>query len=368
MKGTLKSGGAVASRLIEARTELATQDDTGPLVYQHGLLCQVGLPRSRQKERTFERTYKNAALRIDAGSLFNGQRMIEQPLPFGTKPRVALFYINSQAVKTGSPIIDIGKSYKEFCERLRLSVDGKTFYDLKRQMQALAAARVTLGFAANGMASTLNVQPIERFDAWLSLDGQQQTLWPAALHLSRAYHETLLEHAVPMPENAVAALSHSAIALDELAWLARRLPTLEKPLRVPFVALKEQFGQEYKELKDFRKEFLQALRQVLTVYQGAKVEQVTGGLMLKPSRSIVRRTMIKGYRLPQDAPKTFPKPYSSRELPEAITTEFMATWPTLDVYACKGNFDRWLDSAPEPPKNYGRAFLGFAKKWANGKY
>jgi len=252
-------------------------------------------------------------------------------------------------------------------ERLHLSADGKTFYDLKRQMQALAAARLTFGFTGAGVASTLNVQPVERFDAWFSPDGRQQTLWPASLQMSRAYLDNLLDHAVPIPESVIAALSHSALALDELGFFARRLPTLERPLRVSFAALKEQFGQEYKELKDFRKEFLQALRQVLTVYERAKVEQVTGGLLLKPSPPIVCRTVIPIHGLPRTAAKALPRPRRPRELPERIAARFKAMWPRLDVCACKADFDRWLERASQAPKNYGQAFLGFAKKWGKGK-
>ena len=50
--------------------------------------------------------------------------------------------------------------------------------------------------------------------------------------------------------------------------------------------LRAQFGQEYKGKdpdKDFRREFLQALNKVLTVYPAAKVEVVTGGLSLRSS-------------------------------------------------------------------------------------
>ncbi len=40
------------------------------------------------------------------------------------------------------------------------------------------------------------------------------------LELSREYFETLVEHAVPLDYRALAALGHSALALDVYTWLA----------------------------------------------------------------------------------------------------------------------------------------------------
>jgi hypothetical protein len=48
--------------------------------------------------------------------------------------------------------------------------------------------------------------------------------------------------------------------------------------------------------------------------------------------------------------------------------KFKAAWPNLDPYACRYDFDAWLEKLPErKPRQYDRAFLGFAKKWAIGK-
>jgi hypothetical protein len=50
-------------------------------------------------------------------------------------------------------------------------------------------------------------------------------------------------------------------ALDAYSWLAHRLCRVPqaKGVNVPWLALKAQFGQEYRNLDDFRKEFRSAL-------------------------------------------------------------------------------------------------------------
>ncbi len=345
--------------------ELDAQEEAREIVFQHGIMCQVSLPRSRPQARTFERTFKNASIRIEAGSLWDGLKWQEQPIPYGAKPRLALLYINSQAIKTREPEIDIGRSYAEFCERLGLSKGGTAFYELKRQMNALAACKMSFGFTQpNGMATTIpDIKPVARFDAWMAKDSRQPSLWPATLKLGHEYMESLLQHAVPLPFEAMTALKDSALSLDLLAFFARRLQSLDRPIRVPFVLFKEQFGQEYKDLKPFKAKFLKSMREVKEVYTAASIEQVTGGLLLKPSAPLVKKIGQQEFIPP---PVQLPLAFTSQTLTEKTITAFRSLCPRLDMYACKADFDLWVQKK-EAPKDYQKAFLGFAQKWATGK-
>lgn len=141
---------------------------------------------------------------------------------------------------------------------------------------------------------TVDAKPIKRFEAWLRNDDGQQTLWPGFLELSQDFYETLTRHAVPLDYRALAALKHSALALDIYTWLAHRLCRIDNlnGIMVSWDNLRDQFGQEYAGAKDFKREFRQVLRQVWTVYPDANVEEVIGGLHLWPSHPPVRKTMI----------------------------------------------------------------------------
>jgi len=48
-------------------------------------------------------------------------------------------------------------------------------------------------------------------------------LWPSVIRLSHEYFTSLQNHAVPLDEQALGGLAHSAMALDTYAWLAQRL-------------------------------------------------------------------------------------------------------------------------------------------------
>ena len=361
---------AIHHRIIDAAVEI-DQDDPLGIVYQHSLFCQVALPRSRPEGRVFERVYRNGLVRLEAGVLYDGYKMVEQPLPAGPKPRLALIHINSQAVKTRSPYVDIGHSCAEFLRRLGLNdQSGNTYTLFKREMKALAACRMTLGFTVGSEAVTLDTKPIEEFRAWMATEQNRLALWPTCLELSRKYLDSLLEHAVPLDTRAVSALAHSAMALDAYSFLARRLYTLEKPVKVMWHQFHAQFGHEFKgkeAVDDFQKKFLPAVRAALAVYPSAKVEQVRGGLLLKPSLPPVHAESVAvSHGLAGQVRARLPAPPPVKNLAPATIERFRKLYPRIDPHACKDDFDGWLE-AKEPPRHYDRAFLGFAKKWVKGK-
>jgi hypothetical protein len=362
----------IEKRIIDAAVEIR-HNVALEVVYQHGIFCQVALPRSKPEGSTFERSFKNASIKIRAGELWDGRKWVEQSIPYGPKPRLALIHFNSEAVRTGNPVIEIGRSCAAFLRDIGLpDQDGRTYNLFKRQMMALAAAELKIGFTVDRQAVTLDAKPIKEFRAWLANDDKQEPLWPGYLELSQEYFENLKAHAVPLDPRALSALSHSALALDIYSWLGRRLHTLSKPVKVAFPHLKEQFGQEYTGEKaddHFKEKFLKMTKQVLAVYPDANVVQVTGGLILNPSKPPVRKTimLIQGHRNPKQEPLPLLRPPQQPNLTPLTIERFRGLYAGLDPYACQGDFDSWLSGKDNPPVNYDRAFLGFARKWAKGK-
>jgi len=164
----------------------------------------------------------------------------------------------------------------------------------RKQMEALAACRLTIGMQAEGKVVTVDAKPIKRFEAWLQHEGSQKTLWPGVLELSNEFFETLALHAVPLDYRAISALKHSALALDVYTWLAHRLCRIDKEggIMLSGENIRDQFGQEYATSKDFKREFRDILTQVCTVYPDARIEGTPGGLILRPSPPPIMRTQI----------------------------------------------------------------------------
>lgn len=284
------------SALIESAATILQDEPTGSdIAYLHAILCQVGLPRGPKAVEglhVFERICGGAALRVTAGALWDGKQLVQQPIPYGANPRLVLAWLNTQAVKTRSPVIPVGDSAAEFLRLLgkKDASGGKngSLTSFKKQIQALAACHMTLGFNAAGRAYTYNGQPVKQFEAWITpRDEHQRPLWPGVVTFSDDYYKSLIEHAVPQDVRAMYALKGSALAMDVYAMLAERLHRISgRPVVLHWKAIREQFGQEYTGAdpdKDFKRSFLLALKKVQTVYPKANVKQVHGGLMLMPS-------------------------------------------------------------------------------------
>lgn len=286
---------SIAPTLLNAAATIGTEPPSGSdIAYLHAILCQVGLPRGPKAvagRQVFERMCGGAALRVTAGALWDGQQLVQQPIPYGANPRLVLAFLNTQAVKTRSPIIPVGDSVAEFLRMLgKESSGGKngSLTSFKKQIQALAACHMTLGFNAAGRAYTYNGQPVKQFEAWIQpRDENQRPLWPGVVTFSDDYYKSLIEHAVPQDVRAMYALKGSALAMDVYAMLAERLHRISgRPITLHWKSLREQFGQEYTGIeadKDFKKEFLSSLKKVLVVYPTAKVVPVKGGLLLHAS-------------------------------------------------------------------------------------
>lgn len=272
-------------KLIEASTQIATESPSGDdMAFTHAVLCQVGLPRSKVDGREFLRQSGVAWVNVQAGVLDEGRGPVLQPIPYGVMPRLALTWVSTFAKRHNTQEIPIGDSAAEFLRIMGMDDQGSRYTTLRKQMHALSACRLQIGY----MGHTYNGQPVEQFDAWVAdKNNHQKALWPGVMVLSQSYFQQIVENGVPLDNRALLALKGSALALDVYTWLAHRLHRIEnRPLILHWKAMREQFAQEYQGKdpdKDFKKEFVPALKAAMAVYPQAKVKQVTGGLMLLPS-------------------------------------------------------------------------------------
>ncbi len=269
-------------RIIQVASDMEN-DPTGQsdVSYMHSVLTQVSLPRRRVTGDTFERRSGSASVLLQAGKLWNGKNFEDQVLPYGPMPRLIIAWMSTFAIRNRTREIPVGNSATEFLEILGYSVSGGkrgTFTTFRGQTKALAAVRMTLGMGT----STFNGGMVEQFDAWLS-EGDKPSLWPGRLLLSDNFYSSLIERAVPLNNQVLGALKGSSLALDIYAWLAHRLHRVHNRNgdEISWTRIKEQFGHEYSDTaqgrKNFRKEFEAALADVLRLYPAAKIEPCIRG-------------------------------------------------------------------------------------------
>lgn len=291
----LKAPKTVRTRLFD----LPFGDDEPAIVYQHSVLCQTCMPYRDPGVgvRTWERSNGFASLVVVAGQAFDPaiKRFVNLALPFGPKPRLVLYHLNAEALRTQSPVIELEDSLTAFVKRtLGLDPKGRNIRIVKEQLSRFAAADFRVGFERDGRGITLKGTVISGFELWLPKDTQQRLLWPSTVQFSDVYFQSLMQHAVPLNETAISRLSHTAMGLDIYTWLAQRLHRVDegKSTLVPWPSLHDQFGQGYAQIRQFRWVFTRTLKQVQVVYPEAKFEVGSTGMRLRHSRPPVARRLL----------------------------------------------------------------------------
>lgn len=294
-KETRKTLSVIENRLIKANLAVSSADDPDTL-FQHSIFCQTCMPYRDPGEavRIWERTQGFAHLRMEAGAALNPhtKKWVDVGLPFGPKPRLIMAYLNTEALRAGSPEIEVQDSLTAFIKRLNLSTDGRSIRTVRDQLARLSASDFRLGYAQGEEATTIKATIIMGFNLWFPKDLRQRVLWPSSVKFSPAYFESLVQHAVPLNETALSALSHSAMALDIYAWLAQRLHRVRTRQLVPWVNLHDQFGQGYAAMFKFRQVFKTALGQVAAVYPESRFELHEKGMYLHNSPPPVLKKLI----------------------------------------------------------------------------
>lgn len=279
----------IQRRVLRAHVEIQAQD-AAKVLYQHTVLCQTVMPYRDPgpDARLWHRVQGNAHLEIQAGRALHPEKreFVDVGLPFGPKPRLVLYYLNAEAVRTRSPVIEVQDSLTSFVKRIGLAPKGQNMTIVKDQLTRLSAADFRMGYIEGNEATTVKASIIKGFKLWFPKDARQRVLWPSTVQFSQEYFEDLLCHAVPLNEAAVANLSHSAMALDLYTWLAQRLHRVSRTGNqfVPWTALMEQFGQGYSRIRKFREVFRTTLRMVHAVYPDGRFELDGRGMTLFNSR------------------------------------------------------------------------------------
>jgi len=188
-------------RLIDAHTDIL-DGPGGDIAFSHSVLCQTSLPYKPTDERVWIRDQGNVSLRIEAGAARHPDtgKWVDLPLPHGEKPRLVMLHLNGEALRTGSPIIDVEGSMTAFIRSLGIHVNGRNIRTLRDQLARLAAVHIMLGIGSD----TIKADIIRHFRVWWPDDARQRVLWPSVVRLDPDYFDSLtntpsLSTAGPLP-------------------------------------------------------------------------------------------------------------------------------------------------------------------------
>jgi hypothetical protein len=274
------------SEVEAAAAYLADEDSSIGFLYSGW--CQAALPHRRLPDaQSWQVKGERVTLIVEPGSR-PGPEDTPVPIgvPYGSRARLILLYLQSEALRTGSREVELGRSLRVWLGRLGIPIGGKSVDGVREQAERLSRCRLTFHVAAAGGRVGLLNQNIVDTAIFLDEDtsAKQASLFVETARLSEVFFEQLKKHPVPLEEAAIRAINNNSMALDLYAWLAYRLHVLTGPRQVSWTALRSQFGTGFRRLRDFRPTLTVNLRLALAVYPDAKVDMDDSGVVLHPSK------------------------------------------------------------------------------------
>ncbi|MDD9984205.1 MAG: replication protein RepA [Gammaproteobacteria bacterium] len=286
--GTLPPG-----RQRQLEELLAASDlDTADIGYLVRLLMLCTLPRTNPGKRLqYRRTNGPHELIMTA----TGRR----GLPYGSLPRLMLAWVCTEALRTRSRELVLGRSLADFMRQL--GITGRqggprgNVTRVRDQMHRLFYANVRLTHREGRRERSVSSQVTSRTDLWWDVrDPEAPMLFESTITLGAELYEEIIRHPVPLDMNVLKALTRSSLGLDLYMWLAYRTFTMREPMRLSWRQLYRQFGADPEKasdryaVRDFRKDCLRELSKLKVAWPALQYDTPPGHLLIWPTESLVR--------------------------------------------------------------------------------
>jgi len=271
--------------LVEAAYQVMSEE-ADKLGFTYSGFALTSLPHKPQAESVWRREGHNLTMLIQSGVDRSGTSI---GVPYGSYARFILLFLQSQAIKTKSREIELGRSMRVWLGNMGLSIGGTTYRLVNEQARRISGCTLTF------YADRDNKEVMRRggfVDGAITLTdviNDQPSFWQEKVLLNEEFYRALQNHPVPLSEAALRAIGPRSMVLDIYIWLAYRLHALKGDVDVSWLSLFAQFGAGYGRLRDFRAGFIGGVELALAVYPEAQVTIGERGITLRPSRPAVGR-------------------------------------------------------------------------------
>lgn len=272
-------------RVVDAAMRYMSDED-GDVGFVYSGWAQAALPHRRlPDDETWQIQTERVTLLVEPGKrIVADGKPVSVGVPYGSRARLIMLYLQTEALRTGSREVELGRSLRGWLGRMGIPHGGKSIKEVREQAERISRCRLTFHIQQGGRAGLFNQHIV---DSALFLDGDdpsQGSLFLETARLSETFFEQLQRHPVPIEEAAIRAINNNSMALDIYCWLAYRLHVLPAQRSISWKALHSQFGAGFLRLDHFRPRFIENLQLALAVYRDARVDIGVKGLVLEPSR------------------------------------------------------------------------------------
>jgi hypothetical protein len=209
-------------------------------------------------------------------------------IPYGSYPRLILAYLITQAVKTQSPIINLGNSFRDFLNLIGIEKGGKQYHYLKKQLDRTLSAAFSWTYSNEKIWSRTNVQVSHQLQLWWDPKSPNQlSLFDSYIKLNTDFFSEIIRNPVPIDFRVLKGLKNSPLGLDLYMFLAWRTFNLKDPVLISWQTLHNQLGGQYTDLKNFAREVKKHLKGIQAIWPELSIKSVRGRLCVSPSRPLI---------------------------------------------------------------------------------
>ncbi len=275
----------VERNAVDAAAAVLSEEESR-LGITHAGFAMTSLPHKRIEQPLWRREGHRTTLLVESGRHRNGDFI---GVPYGSIARLILLYLQTEAIRTNSPEVELGRSMKSWMGRMSLSTGGRTYQLVTEQARRISGCRLTFFTDRQNGAETRHNGAFVQDAISLGgvVDDDQPTLWQDRVRLDQGFWQSLRAHPVPVREEAIKAIGTRSLAIDVYIWLAYRLHALPKVTMVSWPAIHAQFGAGFRLVRQIKPTFLDALTMALAVYPEAHVDVDRQGIILHPSAPAV---------------------------------------------------------------------------------
>src|SRR3984885_1897712 len=272
--------------VVEAAAGYLSSEDTD-IGYLFSGWAQAALPHRRlPDDAAWQGTTDRGTLIVQPGlrPALDGTP-VSVGVPYGSRARLILLYLQTEAVRTNTREIELGRSLHAWLRRLEIPIGGKQMASVRDQAERISRCRLSFQIRQGSRTGLVN-QHILDTSMFIEDENIQGGLFVEKASLSQSFFDELKKHPVPVEEAAVRQIANNSLALDVYCWLAYRLHSLDVPITVTWKALHGQFGRSVARLDHFKDHFRSVLALATSVYPDANLEEAESGagLILRPSK------------------------------------------------------------------------------------
>jgi len=288
-------------KILDAAIDIREHPDATEAAFMARYLVQCTLPHSNPGDvPVWTRSNGHLTLAITRAAFdAKSQRLIGYP--YGSIPRLLLFWLTTEAMRTQCRKIELGDTLSAFMRAVGLNPEtgggerGDAFR-LRNQMRRLFGASLSF-HQTNEVAGVegerfLDMRVASKAELWWHPKAPNQVgLWNSWVELGEAFFDAITQRPVPVDLRALKALKRSPLALDLYAWSTYKTYVVSRRGRsqfVPWRGLEKQLGADYGSVRNFKKKALLALRKIQVVYPDLRLEQESGGFRLYPSKPAIK--------------------------------------------------------------------------------